>query len=334
MAAAAEPTVRTCNIDYYEMYDEYNRGNGSNSQYLEYKHTDNFVSICKSFGVETMKDAVKKWPSLRQLFPEARYLLAREPFILEHNLAILSIFYLRTGLPWLVTKRMPPDLIRKIAEWVGPPPGLPLVMLCDDNFGDDLDVWGYFDNGGGHGWGETACRACKDFMASPFFLEEDYHEEDYFGHHDLPCIELPLGEFMDRWKTMFEKGLGYNPMWEATLLRNYDLRGLLRALLGAMGYEFVEDAFVAFPFLRDEFFDEDIEERAKAYAASGEDYTTDLPALPEIPIPEGTPADDYATRNKIHEQNWERKHEQIVHNLVRRILRKGPTIVVEVDDGE
>jgi hypothetical protein len=318
-----------CNIDYYEVDDEYNRGDGGNSHYVDHALQSNFVSICKTFDVKTMKEAVDKWPDLVQHFPEARYLLARQPIILKHNLTILSCFYL-SDMP--VMKKVPTEIVREIAEWVGSPPGLPLELLCDGGI-VDIDVPGYFANGGGHDWDGSACKACEDYMGSHHCDTdsdiEEYRDDYYWGKYDFPCIGLPLEKFMETWDEIWHSAGVGNTGWEDNIDRNYSLRELLQTLLGAMGYEYVEDAFEDFPSLRDEYTDEQVEDRAKYYIRTGEDYSTDATTPDDIPLPKGTPVKDYVTRNENHCENWMQRHEVTIDNVVRRRLRKGAPIAEE-----
>ena len=296
--------MTTCDLSYYEYMDEYNRNSGGNSHYVDDSPIEHAIQIFSLYDVKTIEMAFERWPQFglckhircagdpgECIFKEYHYLRRRKVLVSEHKALIIGC--LRGSLP--------SDILRVICDFAGAPAHLPLEMLSHN---DPRGLKGYFSSAGRHA--ECNSIAYRDFLRSEYVSRSN---DDHYSRYDFPCIALEIGAFFTAWDDLVDKDSWEG--WEDIISRNHDYRLFLAALLGGMGFEFAEEAFASYPFLKDDndLIEEYIEEACVAYYKSGKDFSEET--------------DSSASRP----DNWYKIHKSRNDNVIRRRLRRWPELI-------
>ena len=295
-----------CDISYYVYLDGYNRNCGGNSHYIDETPLRNAATIFSAFEIKTIAEAFAKRPGFGNcetryhvfLFPEYQYLYKRKAVASKHNALIAAC----------LSTSHPSDVIRIIVSFARAPAQLPLDMLPHklslDRVKDNMLslIKGYFANAGL----QSECQSLifKDFQGSEF---RNAPYDLYYGSSDLTCIELAMEPLFAAWDKIDDRDLWDNGREEIIGLI-YDYRQFIASLLGGMGFEFAEDAFATYPFLREDesLTEEYIELACQEYFESGEDFSDD------------------DSENCLDYPAWYDCHEAKKDNVVRRRLRRWP----------
>ena len=239
-----DKTEGMCDMSYYSAIEDMQADCGGESYTVE-DPLSSFATIVSLLGVTTMQEAIQKWPSLADRFPEALYLKTHKKRIEHQGRGRVR--------PYCAPARARPRRDRAVARH-GPAFQRAAQVAQRSRTGRVAGVQVPERDRRPHAV-HRLVRPSKRQGAG--HQETKNKDAFYYGTWDFPCIELPVLEFMNAWAKTFNDAANLDYFsWDTDEGVNLKYRFVLCTLLTEREFKSVEDAIKVYPCLRDDMIED------------------------------------------------------------------------------